>query len=284
MPWKKNKKGLARTYPDLEYLPRARCGWDATLAALAFSWRRRLAEAPPDLAAWAARHGVPASQRYLDLGSDAFVLWHGTSRARAEKIVEHGLFHKRGLWTTLEPQIAHGFTRGRSERFGTDGAMVCIVLDHRTVERGRDYDVEGKGDIFRFQHGLPAEVVEYVLVAEEIRFLGRERASRPAPWPAARLSKRDGGWVPVQQVPVRYSDTATYSTLEEFLRLCLHRLADDLGAFAAIELFSTAYGLVSPLDALPHALLLDLLETACVQARRRARVPTFLPREDTTEA
>ncbi|MDP7281169.1 MAG: hypothetical protein QGG39_14975, partial [Candidatus Poribacteria bacterium] len=62
---------------------------------------------------WAARHNCPASARYDELGDDTIVLWHGTSSTRAEKIAEFGLFHKRGLWTTLNPQIAHGYTRGR---------------------------------------------------------------------------------------------------------------------------------------------------------------------------
>ena len=78
---------------DLQYLPRQRCGWDCTLASLAYAARTVIEGARPDLAAWAARHGVSASARYRELESDALVLWHGTSRERAGKIAEHGLFH-----------------------------------------------------------------------------------------------------------------------------------------------------------------------------------------------
>jgi hypothetical protein len=107
MHWKKNKKLLARGFHDLEYLPRDRCGWDCTLSSLAYGVRAALASRTPDLNAWAARHGAQASVRYAEFGGDAMVLWHGTSLPRAEKISEHGLFHKRGLWTTLNPFIAH---------------------------------------------------------------------------------------------------------------------------------------------------------------------------------
>ena len=117
MSWKANKR-VARDFPDLLYLPKERCGWDCTLASLAYGVRRSILNASPDLGAWAARHGLPASARYQELGDDARVLWHGTSRERAEKIAEHGLFHKQGLWTTLNPFVSHGFCRGRSERFG----------------------------------------------------------------------------------------------------------------------------------------------------------------------
>ena len=150
MAWKKNKRVGTQGLPDLVYLPKDRCGWDWTLAALAYAARRRIEGGKPDLAAWAARHGLPPSGRARGYGEDAAILWHGTSRARAEKIAEHGLFSKGGLWTTSDPTIAHGYTRGRSERFAADGAMVCLVMDRRGYAFEQDFVVEGPGTIFRF--------------------------------------------------------------------------------------------------------------------------------------
>lgn len=283
MTWKRNKRAAVRALHDLRYLPKGRCAWDSTLACLAFAARRAIEDGPPDLSAWAARHGLPASQRTQDLGEHARVLWHGTSRMRAEKIAEHGLFHKRGLWATLNPNIAHGFCRGRSERFGTEGAVVCIVLDRSELVRDLDFDVEGKGDIFRFHHGLAPDVVEYVLVHEEIRFLGQHRASQPAPWPAARFKKRAGKWVPLQKTPVRYSASASYSSVADFARLCLGRLLAELAEITALEAFSTLYACVEPWDALAHDDVFALIEESCTPHRRRGKLHTFrtrLPAEE----
>ena len=279
MAWKKNRKIVARGFPDLEYLPKGQCDWDCSLASLAYGVRRALLGRSPGLNAWAARHGLPGSARYAELGRHARVLWHGTSRMRAEKIAEHGLFHKRGLWTTLNPAVSHGFCRGRSESFGTEGAVVCLVVDRSQMERDRDFDVEGAGDIFRFHHGLPADVVEYVLVKEEIRFLGRERAHAPAPWRRAAFKKRSGRWVPVQATPVRYSDTQEYASVEEFAGLCLDGLLDEFAELTALEFLSTLYACVEPWDAVSHDQALELFEDRCVRHARRKGWHTFRARD-----
>jgi hypothetical protein len=277
MPWKKNKKLRARGFRDLEYLPRERSGWDCTLASYAYGVRMAVERRPPDLSAWAARHALPAGARCAELGEQALVLWHGTSRQRAEKILDHGLFHKRGLWTTVDPVIAHSFCRGRSDRFGVEGAVVCLVLDRREFTEGRDYDVEGGQNVYRFHHGLPAEAVEYLLVHEEIRFAGPRRARRPAPWPRGRFRKQSGRWVPVQTTPVRYSRSASYSSLQEFIEITTDRLLDELGEATAIDLFSTLYATVQPPDALTHEEVFALLAQRCLPCAPRSRWQTFRP-------
>ena len=278
MGWKPNRKIVAEGFPDLKYLPKARCEWDWTLASLAFGLRRAIVDGPPDLSAWAARHGLPASARYQELGDAARVLWHGTSRERAEKIAEHGLFHKRGLWTTLNPFVSHGFCRGRSERFGTGGAVLCLVIDRSAVERGSDFDVEGRGDIFRFTHGLPPDVVEYVLVHEEARFMG-ERADEPQPWRRGDFTKRSGTWEPKQKAPVRLSETASYASLGEFCALTLDRLLAELETVTALEVFSTLYALVEPWDAVEHDAVFALLDKRCAPHRRSVHWRTFRARD-----
>ncbi|MGC9454872.1 MAG: hypothetical protein ACP5HU_08390 [Phycisphaerae bacterium] len=271
MAWKKNRKLVAEGLSDLAYLPKGRCGWDATLSSWAYAVR-------PELVGWAARHGLAVSGRAEEFGPDALVLWHGTTRERAEKIREHGLFSKRGLWATTSPLVAHGYTRGRGERYG-DGAMVCIVCHAGDLQEGRNYTLSGRhGSIYQFHHGLPAHVLEYVLVSEGIEFTGTRRAARPAPWRSAQFRKRQGQWVPVQQPPVRFSDDADFSTLEEFVQLTLERMLGELGKVCAVEVFSTLYALVSPREALRHEDILGWLEDRCLPAGRIGRWQTFTAR------
>ena len=279
MPWKKNRKLLAEGYRDLAYLPRGRSAWDATLSSLAYGVRMELDKRPPDLSAWAARHGLPASALYEELGPRAFVLWHGTSRPRAERIREHGLFHKRGLWTTSNPLISHSYCRWRSERFGTEGAVVCVVLDPVRYAAGRDYEIEGRGDVLRFMHGLPPDAVAYVLTHDGIEFTAPARAKGRPAWPCGAFRHADGHWAPVQKTPVRFSDAQGYSSLAEFTTLCLERLFDELGEVTALEVFSTLYALVRPREALRQAQVFALLESLCVPSRRRGKIPSFARRQ-----
>jgi hypothetical protein len=79
--------------------------------------------------------------------------------ARAEKIVQHGLFHKDGVWTTTNPTISHAFCRWRSDRFELPGAVVCLVIDKSELVEGRHFTLEGKGDIYRFHAALPPAVL-----------------------------------------------------------------------------------------------------------------------------
>lgn len=278
MPWKPNKRLVAQGFHDLMYLPRARSGWDSTLAALAYGMRLDLDDAPPDLNAWAARHGAAASQRYRQLGADALVLWHGTSRERAEKVIEHGLFHKRGLWTAADPSMAHSFCRSRSDRYATEGAVVCLVLDRSALTEGLDYDVDGPRNVYRFHAGLPPDVVEYVLLDDEILFTGDARAREPRPWTTAKFKRESGEWVPVQKTPVRYSETESYRSVEDFARICVNRLLGELGELTALEVFSALYAAVSPNDALAHAEVFDLIEELCVPHRRRHKWQTYRAR------
>ncbi len=268
MPRKRNKGALAKSFADLEFLPRGKSEWDCTLSALAYGLRMEMPGAEPDLGAWATRHRVEASARCEALGPHAMALWHGTSRERAEKIQEHGLFNKRGLWTARHPREPHGFCRMRSERLGTKAAILCLLLDSRTVVAVRDYEVEANGNVIRFQHGLPPDVVDYVLVRERIGYTGVGRASRRPPWPGGTFRRSGGNWVPVQQIPVRWSDAASFSTLDEYVALCLGRLVAELGAVAPLEALSVLRALVEPADALTHEAILAALE-----ARAPRRIP-----------
>ncbi len=276
MPWKRNKTAMAQGFPDLEFLPHGRAAWDCTLSAMAYGSRMDLTGRSPDLNAWATRHGLPACRPYSEFGESALVLWHGTSRERAEKIAEYGLFHKKGVWTAKHPKVPHAFCRMRSERFGTEGAVVCLVLDRNELVEGHDFRTEVGDNVVVFQHKLPPDVVQYVLVREEIRFVGSERAPLPQSWRKARFKHASGSWRPVQRSPVRFSESETFTTLDEFVRLCVTRLHDDLGRFCLLEALSVIYSLVEPWNCLKHRDILPFLSDIGLRHRRVGKMRVFL--------
>jgi hypothetical protein len=260
-------------FKDLEYMPRARSGWNATLSAYAYGVRRNVARAA-DLALWAVMHGCPASARYQELGDKALVLWHGTSAQRAQHIREHGLFHKRGVWATFEPKIAHGYTRGRSLEYGAGSATVVLVLDGAEVRPGVDYDQEGP-EIVRFRYDLPREWVEYILWDDRVEFVGEQQAGRPERWGLARFKKKEGEWVPRSRPPVRFDSEHTYASKEEWLHLAVRRVISTLGSASAIEIFSSLYSTIHPWDALSHEDVFGALGALCPPPRRRRGTMLF---------
>jgi hypothetical protein len=155
--------------------------------------------------------------------------------------------------------------------------VVCIVVDQSSLVEGADFTTEGNGSILSFHHLLPPEVVEYVLMRQEIRVTGIERAAIPRPWPAARLKHVSGHWVPVQRPPVRFLDAEQLSTLDEFLALCVSRLSHGLGYFSAIEVFSVLYSPVRPWDCLEHRQIMDLLHSTTRQVLHRGNWTLFEP-------
>lgn len=272
--WRKNRSLVQGGFKDLEYLPRSRTGWNATLAAHAYSARRHI-DSRADLNLWAVMHSSPASARYSELGENALVLWHGTSAARAMQIVQFGLFHKRGLWTTLEPKIAHGYSRSRAREYTAGSATVVLLLDRTALRSGIDYDMETP-EIFRFHSGLPPESVEYILWDARIEFLGERRAKRPRPWGSARFKKKEGRWVTCSRPPVWFDGEHTYSDLEEWLHLSIRRILATLGSAAAIEIFSSLYATIDPWEALTHEEIFAALERLCDAPRQRHGIKQFL--------
>ena len=64
-------------------------------------------------------------------------------------------------------------------------------------------------------------------------------------------------------------DAMDFASLAEFAALTLRRLLGELGQVAAIEVFSTLYSLVSPIEALTHKFGFDLLDHACMSRQRK---------------
>lgn len=274
-PWTRNRNHARKGHPDLRYLPQGRSAWNGTLAALAYSQTR--ARSGDDIIRWAAMHGVRPSRRAAELGEGALVLWHGTSRERAERIREVGLHSKRGLWTTREPRIAHGYTRGRAQEHSAGSATVVLVLDRGQVREGVDYSCEGK-NILRFQRGLGREHVVHICWAERVETIG-EVADEPRPWGRARFKKADGRWVPRSRPPVRLDDDGEYASFDEWLRLSLARIVHRLGRATALELMSSLYATLDPWEALTHDDVLTRAAEVC-QVRRSGGGTMYLSRED----
>ena len=271
--WRKNRRLLREGFRSLEYLPRSRTGWDATLAAYSYSVRRQVA-GTCDLNQWAVMHGCPASARYQELGEDALVLWHGTTARRAERIAQYGLFHKRGVWAALEPKIAHGFSRFRGRAYRAGSAAVVLLLDGREVRSGVHYEEE-TAEVLRFHSALPAGSIEYILWDDRIEFRGGRRAREPRPWGVARFKKRSGRWEPLSRPPVRFDGEHGYDDLEGWLRLSIEHSLSVLGSAAAIEIFSTLYATIDPWEALRHQAVFEALERLCRASRHRSGVELF---------
>ena len=265
--WQKDRKLIRKGFKDLEYLPRGRAAWNATLAAYAFSARRQAAGGA-DLRLWAAMHGCPPSKRYEELGGDGLVLWHGTSAVRAEKIRERGLFHKRGVWAAAEPMIAHGFTRGRSRAFRAGSAMIVVLISKDEWQHRATREAE---DVARFHESIPPECIEYILWGERIEFVGAAKAEWPKPWGVARFKKRGGRWVPRSRPPVRFDDDHAYADLDTWLELSVRRIFAALGTASAIEVFSPLYATIDPWEALEHRRIFAALERLCGQGKTTAR-------------
>lgn len=276
--WRKNRKLVRDGFRSLEYLPRSRAGWNATLGAHAFSVRRQIA-GTCDLNRWAAMHGCPASARFGELQESALVLWHGTTARRAEQIARYGLFHKRGVWTTLEPKIAHGFSRFRSRAYRAGSAAVVLVVDGRRVTSGVHYDEEA-AEVFRFRAALPAESIEYILWDDRIEFAGGQSVREPKPWGVARFKKKSGRWVPLSRPPVRLDEEHSYSDMEEWLDLSIGRIFSRLESAAAVEVFSTLYATIEPWEALEHDQVFGALKRLCRSSRHRRGVELLSLRKD----
>jgi hypothetical protein len=282
-PWRRNRAMVKRGYGDLAYLPKSKTGWNATLAAQAYSQRQHHCKAA-DLNLWATMHGCPASARYAALADDALVLWHGTSRQRAERIREVGLFSKRGLWATAEPRIAHGYTRGRAGAFDAGSAMIVLLLDRGQIEEGLHYTNDhGNEQIFRFHSGLDSQHIAYILWADGIEFCGEERDRAWSPWGTARFKRQGGRWVPLSQPPVRLDGKREYHSFGEWLDLSVERILQTLGSATALEVFSSLYATLDPWDALEHEAILDHLDRVA-EGKRLVGPRRFFPAHTTLDA
>ncbi len=261
--WVRDRKLMRRGFKYLAYLPKGRRAWNCTLAAWAFSARRRLV-GPPDFNLWAAMHALTPSKRHEELGDDALVLWHGTSAPRARKIVEHGLIHKEGVWAAVDPKIAHSFTRGRSSQYQTASAMVVLVVSKDEWDSKAEAETD---HIVRFHTSVPPECVEYIIYDDHIDFVGGAKARKPKRWGVARFKKRGKTWTPRARPPVRLDREQMYRTPSEWLELSIRRILTTLGEATAVEVFSSLYATVDPWDALEHKEVFAALEELCEAPR-----------------
>ena len=136
-----------------------------------------------------------------ELGRRALVLWHGTSAARAQRIRRVGLFPRKGVWATADPELTHSFCRGRADRHGAGSAVIVLLFDREDIPVA--FEPARERDTLRFRSVLPPECIEYVLWEEWLEFVGSRCSRRPRQWGVCRFKKRHGRWVPRSRPPVR---------------------------------------------------------------------------------
>jgi hypothetical protein len=216
-------------------------------------------------------HGCAGSARCAELGDSALVLWHGTSDERAQRIREVGLFHKRGLWATSEPRIAHGYTRGRSGQYGAGSATVVLVLDRGEIEEGIHYSHDSEV-IYRFHSGLDTQHIQYILWADHVEFRAERKEPGLSPWGRSRFKRQEGKWAPISHPPVRLDADYEYGDFHEWLTQSITRILRRLEEATALEVFSSLYATLDPWRALEHEVILDRLEEMCTSHRRAGPV------------
>ncbi len=261
--WRKRRDLVRKGLKGLEYLPKSGTGWSMTMAAMAYSQQRRAGRA--DLNRWAVMHGAAASGRYAELGSRALVLWHGTSAARADKIREVGLYPKKGVWATAEPSLAHSFSRNRGSAFAAGSAMFVLVFDREDIEI--PFEMAGEKDTLRFRSPVGPENFEYILWDDRIDFVGARRSRRPKPFGLARFKRVSGRWVPRSRPPVRLDAEHSYEDLRGWLDQSIRRVVTMQGGASAIEIFSSLYATIDPVEALRHDDIFDAMDRVCAAGR-----------------
>jgi hypothetical protein len=110
--------------------------------------------------------------------------------------------------------------------------------------------------------------------------LGTRRASSPKPWPKARFKHSSGQWRPVQQPPVRFSESESFSTLSEYLRLCVTKLLGGLNGATPLEVLSVLHSLVEPSDSLRHDEIIDLMDSLSSLTRKAGKWKVFMPNRE----
>ncbi len=156
---------------------------DGDMVWLADEYRKRSSSDPSlTLEGFASQYGMSADELRLYLPEldegmkRSVVVWHGTSRSRAESILKEGFKPKvkkgegRRIFFTQNPAVARGYARkrGKGERDGPAVIQCAIDLNEYT-----DYQRRGQG-IFAFK----AECISSEVVR---RVVGHKREPREKP-------------------------------------------------------------------------------------------------------
>lgn len=222
---------LRRKLSQLPFLKGRKDQWNLTL--IARSYECYIGREPNlSLNDFVTLYGAPLSRLYDQTRGHNLVLWHGTTLERAEKILEHGFAHFKGVWMDQGTSTPFAFARSRAEQF--DAVPAILTKDH-------------------------------------FEFVGKEKAVTPRPLPRARFVKREGRWVIPGQNPVYFDDQNYYKTSEEWLSLFCRRFLTRLGSAQPVEVFSAIYSNISPMDAITHRDIIGWICQNCRIGGRRGK-------------
>jgi hypothetical protein len=242
--------------------------WDFLHIAEAYAARQQR-EGDVSLNEFAVGHGGLASALYEETREHNLVLWHGTSVERAEKILEHGFFHYRGVWMALNTSTPLGFARNRAAQSEGRPAILISVIDLDVYVPGVHFDLTN--DV-RFRDDVPPEVIQYVLTDRDLRFVGRGRVRKYRHAAKARFVHRDGRWVAPTQNPAIFDAQSdeTYRTSNEWLDLKLRQFFAARDRATPLEAFCAVYATCNPTQAIPRDTVAQWLAANC-EIRGRSR-------------
>ncbi|UCC67194.1 MAG: hypothetical protein JSV79_08605 [Armatimonadota bacterium] len=241
--------------------------WDFLHIAEAYAARQQQ-RADSSLNDFAVEHGALASPLYQETKERNLVLWHGTSLERAEKILEHGFFHCKGVWMAVKTSTPLTFARNRAREFDGRPAILVSVIDLDRYREGVHFD-ERWGET-RFRDDVPPDVVQYLLTDREFRYVGEGRTAGYRLPVKASFVRRKRGWASPTQNPATFDARLglTYTMASEWLGLKLDRFFAEQRRATALEAFCAVYANCHPTEAISREKLAGWLMSECETAAR----------------
>jgi hypothetical protein len=262
-----SRKRLRRRLKLDELLRGPKGEWDFLRIAEAYAARQQR-RADSSLNDFAVEHGALASPLYEETKEHNLVLWHGTSLERAEKILEHGFFHCKGVWMAVKTSTPLSFARNRAGQSEGRPAILVSVIDLDRYREGLHF--EGRWSETRFRDDVPPDVVQYLLTDREFRYVGAGRVRGYELPTKASFARKDGQWVVPTRNPATFDARLglTYTTVAEWLDLKLGRFFAEQRRATVLEAFCAVYANCHPSEAIGREEVAGWLMGECETASR----------------
>ena len=262
-----SRKRLRRRLKLDELLRGPKGKWDFLHIAEAYAARQQRG-AESSLSDFAVEHGALASPLYEETKERNLVLWHGTSLERAERILEHGFLHCKGVWMAVRTSTPLSFARSRAREFDGRPAILVSVIDLDRYRGGEHF--EERRSETRFTDDVPPDVVQYLLTDREFRYVGRGRMRRYELPAKPNFARRDGRWIVPTRNPATFDARLglTYTTVGEWLDLKLGRFFAEQQRATALEAFCVVYANCVPTEAIGREEVAGWLMRECETAVR----------------
>jgi hypothetical protein len=261
-----SRKRLRRRLKLGDLLRGPKWEWDFLHIAEAYAARQQRG-GQASLNDFAVEHGALASARYEETKEHNLVLWHGTSLERAERILEHGFLHCKGVWMALSTSTPLQFARNRAAECEGQPAILISVIDTEVYRPGVHFD---EGVHPRFRDDVPPEVVQYLLTDRGFKYVGKGRVPRHRLPAKASFVRRGGGWAAPTQNPAVFDaqQSLTYTTASEWVHLKVAAFFAEQHRATPLEVFCAVYANCRPAEAVPREDLMEWLAGDCEVAGR----------------